>query len=274
MSTTNKTLVVKGLASSYGAIKALRGVDLKVVGGSVVSVVGRNGAGKSTLLNTLCGVVKADAGEVHFGDLDLSGQTAQKVTKSGVALVPEGRKIIAPLTVKENLHLSDAAKRKSDRDMEAWVFELFPRLKERTKQYAGSLSGGEQQMLAIGRALMTHPELLVLDEPSMGLAPLVVDKVYEYQHPSGGAGRQLGVVGCRLHVCRSAGRGGCQRHPRRSRKERLHRQRLLLVVAHSRETSYGSVFFWFALSCHRCGARRGVGRMSICTGCGCSRRGR
>ena len=179
MSTTNKTLVVKGLASSYGAIKALRGVDLKVVGGSVVSVVGRNGAGKSTLLNTLCGVVKADAGEVRFGDLDLSGQTAQKVTKSGIALVPEGRKIIAPLTVKENLHLSNAAKRNSDRDMEAWVFELFPRLKERVKQYAGSLSGGEQQMLAIGRALMTHPELLVLDEPSMGLAPLVVDKVYE-----------------------------------------------------------------------------------------------
>ena len=174
-----KALVVKGLKASYGSIQAIRGVDLKVVGGSVVAVVGRNGAGKSTLLNTICGVMKSDEGSVLFGDDDLSGKSAQKVTRSGVALVPEGRRIIAPLTVRENLSLSKAARRKSDRDMESWVFELFPILKTRSKQYAGSLSGGEQQMLAIGRALMTHPELIVLDEPSMGLAPFVVDKVYE-----------------------------------------------------------------------------------------------
>lgn len=175
----NRALVVKGLKASYGSIQAIRGVDLKVVAGSVVAVVGRNGAGKSTLLNTICGVMKSDEGSVHFGDDDLSGKSAQKVTRSGVALVPEGRRIIAPLTVRENLNLSRAARRKSDRDMETWVFELFPILKDRSKQYAGSLSGGEQQMLAIGRALMTHPELIVLDEPSMGLAPFVVDKVYE-----------------------------------------------------------------------------------------------
>lgn len=176
---TDKSLEVRGLTASYGSIKALRGVDLKVVQGSVVAVVGRNGAGKSTLLNTICGVMKADGGTVRFGDRDLSGMSAQRVTRSGLALVPEGRRIIAPLTVRENLSLSKAAKRKSDRDMESWVYELFPILKDRAKQFAGSLSGGEQQMLAIGRALMAHPDLIVLDEPSMGLAPFVVDKVYE-----------------------------------------------------------------------------------------------
>ena len=176
---TDKSLEVRGLTASYGSIKALRGVDLKVVQGSVVAVVGRNGAGKSTLLNSICGVMKSDGGTVRFGDHDLSGMSAQRVTRSGLALVPEGRRIIAPLTVRENLGLSKAARRKSDRDMESWVFELFPILKDRAKQYAGSLSGGEQQMLAIGRALMTHPDLIVLDEPSMGLAPFVVDKVYE-----------------------------------------------------------------------------------------------
>lgn len=176
---TDKSLEVRGLTASYGSIKALRGVDLKVVQGSVVAVVGRNGAGKSTLLNTICGVMKADEGTVRFGDRDLSGISAQRVTRSGLALVPEGRRIIAPLTVRENLSLSKAAKRKSDRDMESWVYELFPILKDRAKQFAGSLSGGEQQMLAIGRALMAHPDLIVLDEPSMGLAPFVVDKVYE-----------------------------------------------------------------------------------------------
>ncbi|MFM8868355.1 MAG: ABC transporter ATP-binding protein [Ilumatobacteraceae bacterium] len=176
---TDKSLEVRGLTASYGSIKALRGVDLKVVQGSVVAVVGRNGAGKSTLLNSICGVMKSDGGTVRFGDRDLTGMSAQRVTRSGLALVPEGRRIIAPLTVRENLGLSKAARRKSDRDMESWVFELFPILKDRAKQYAGSLSGGEQQMLAIGRALMTHPDLIVLDEPSMGLAPFVVDKVYE-----------------------------------------------------------------------------------------------
>lgn len=176
---TDNSLEVRGLTASYGSIKALRGVDLKVVQGSVVAVVGRNGAGKSTLLNSICGVMKSDGGTVRFGDRDLSGMSAQRVTRSGLALVPEGRRIIAPLTVRENLGLSKAARRKSDRDMESWVFELFPILKDRAKQYAGSLSGGEQQMLAIGRALMTHPDLIVLDEPSMGLAPFVVDKVYE-----------------------------------------------------------------------------------------------
>jgi branched-chain amino acid transport system ATP-binding protein len=176
---TDKSLEVRGLTASYGSIKALRGVDLKVVQGSVVAVVGRNGAGKSTLLNTICGVMKADGGTVRFGDRDLSGMSAQRVTRSGLALVPEGRRIIAPLTVRENLSLSKAARRKSDRDMESWVYELFPILKDRAKQFAGSLSGGEQQMLAIGRAVMAHPDLIVLDEPSMGLAPFVVDKVYE-----------------------------------------------------------------------------------------------
>jgi branched-chain amino acid transport system ATP-binding protein len=176
---TDNSLEVRGLTASYGSIKALRGVDLKVPPGSVVAVVGRNGAGKSTLLNTICGVMKADSGTVRFSNHNLSGLSAQRVTRSGLALVPEGRRIIAPLTVRENLSLSKAAKRKSNQDMESWVYELFPILKDRATQFAGSLSGGEQQMLAIGRALMTHPDLIVLDEPSMGLAPFVVDKVYE-----------------------------------------------------------------------------------------------
>jgi len=173
------TLEVKGLHSSYGAIKAIRAVSLKVLRGSFVAVVGRNGAGKSTLLNSICGILKSDQGSIRFGDIDLEGKSAVAVTRAGVALVPEGRRIIGTLTVKENLRLSRAARRPSDRDLEAWVGELFPILKQRSNQYAGSLSGGEQQMLAIGRALMTNPEVIVLDEPSMGLAPFVIDKVYE-----------------------------------------------------------------------------------------------
>jgi len=176
---SNRILNVTDLKASYGAIEALKGVNLIVAKGSFVAVVGRNGAGKSTLLNTICGIIKAKSGSVKFHETDITDYSVQKRVRSGIALVPEGRKVIATLSVRENLILSRASKIKSEQDLETWTYELFPRLKERRTQYAGSLSGGEQQMLAIGRAIMTNPQLVVLDEPSMGLAPFIVDKVFE-----------------------------------------------------------------------------------------------
>lgn len=194
MKKSKNSLITKDLFSSYGTIKALRGVNVTVPAGAVVAVIGRNGAGKSTLLNTICGVIKSESGSVHFGSINVTNYPSQKLTRAGIALVPEGRKIIAPLTVQENLLLSKASKRESSQDIESWVFELFPQLKTRLKQYAGSLSGGEQQMLAIGRALMTNPEIVVLDEPSMGLAPFVTDKVFESLITINNSGISLLVV--------------------------------------------------------------------------------
>jgi branched-chain amino acid transport system ATP-binding protein len=179
MTKVRNSLVVQNLSASYGSIRAVRDVSIKVPQGSVVAVIGRNGAGKSTLLNGICGVIKIDGGKVLYGSNDVTNYPSQKLAKAGIALVPEGRKIIAPLTVRENIALSKTAKRGRSEDLENWVYELFPQLKVRLSQYAGSLSGGEQQMLAISRAIMTNPELVVLDEPSMGLAPLVVEKVFE-----------------------------------------------------------------------------------------------
>ena len=169
MTKVRNSLVVQNLSASYGSIRAVRDVSIKVPQGSVVAVIGRNGAGKSTLLNGICGVIKIDGGKVLYGSNDVTNYPSQKLAKAGIALVPEGRKIIAPLTVRENIALSKAAKRGRSEDLENWVYELFPLLKVRLSQYAGSLSGGEQQMLAISRAVMTNPEL----------APLVVEKVFE-----------------------------------------------------------------------------------------------
>lgn len=178
VATTDK-LIVDGLVAGYGGIVALRGVSLEVDPGEIVTVVGRNGAGKSTLLNTVCGLVQARSGTVTLGGRSLTRQPAHKITRAGLALVPEGRCVVAPLTVAENLNLSKSARRSNAKEMTEWVFELFPRLWERREQHAGSLSGGEQQMLAVGRALVTNPTFLLLDEPSMGLAPTIVDKVFE-----------------------------------------------------------------------------------------------
>lgn len=173
-------LDVRDLHVSYGAIKALRGVSFKVEPGQVVSLVGANGAGKSTTLNAISGLLKPVRGQIVFSQMDITGWRADRVTASGLVQVPEGRQIIATMTVLENLMLG--AYPRTDRDsvdadLES-IFSRFPRLHERRYQRAGSLSGGEQQMLAVGRALMARPRLLMLDEPSMGLAPLLVNEVF------------------------------------------------------------------------------------------------
>ena len=172
-------LNVSQLSASYGAIRAVRGIDLKVDAGRLCVLLGSNGAGKSTTLRSIAGLHRPVAGSITLGGKEISRLPVHSVVRSGLALVPEGRMVVAPLTVAENLDLSLFSKRNDDSQIIARVYDLFPRLKERRKQRAGLLSGGEQQMLAIGRALMTRPDVLLLDEPSMGLAPAVVDLVFD-----------------------------------------------------------------------------------------------
>lgn len=174
-------LEVHDLHTSYGAIKALRGISLNVEHGQVVCLIGANGAGKSTALNTISGLLKPSQGRIQFDGADITGWRADRVTGLGLAQVPEGRQIIAPMTVYENLLIGAHLRRERaavSADLDN-IFAQFPRLHERRDQRAGSLSGGEQQMLAVGRALMMRPRLLMLDEPSMGLAPLLVNQIFE-----------------------------------------------------------------------------------------------
>ena len=174
-------LKIKDLHVSYGGIRALRGVDLEVPDGKIVTLIGANGAGKSTLLRTISGLVKADNGSITYDDTELLGKPINKVLELGVAQVPEGRRVFADMTVLENLKIG-AYLRKDKNEIEKdiqWVYSLFPRLEERHWQLAGTLSGGEQQMLAVGRALMGRPKVLMMDEPSLGLAPLVVQGIFD-----------------------------------------------------------------------------------------------
>jgi branched-chain amino acid transport system ATP-binding protein len=174
-------LRIENVTSGYGGITAIRGVTLEVREGQMVALIGPNGAGKSTLLNTISGFVRAKGGGVHFADTDVTNAAPHRIARLGLLQVPEGRQILGPLTVRENLELGRLATRSrasgTDADLER-VFKLFPRLAERLTQMAGSLSGGEQQMLAIGRALMGRPKVLLLDEPSLGLAPRVSEEVF------------------------------------------------------------------------------------------------
>jgi branched-chain amino acid transport system ATP-binding protein len=172
-------LEVDGLTSSYGGLPAIRDISLGVEAGEIVAVIGSNGAGKSTLLKTIAGMMRADAGEVRLAGKPLTRLRLHEVTQAGVALVPEGRRLFPRLKVKDNLRLGSYMRRGSpDRDRPlAFVFALFPRLAERMDQRAETLSGGEQQMLAVGRALMTEPKLLMLDEPSQGIMPKLVDEI-------------------------------------------------------------------------------------------------
>jgi branched-chain amino acid transport system ATP-binding protein len=173
-------LEVDNIRARYGAIEALKGVSLKVEEGEVVTLIGSNGAGKSTTLRSITGLTPASAGKITFAGEDITRMPAGDIVKRGIALSPEGRHCFARMTVRENLDLGAFLRRGPEiaADMDR-VFELFPRLKERENQKAGTMSGGEQQMLAIGRALMAKPKLLLLDEPSMGIAPILVQRIYE-----------------------------------------------------------------------------------------------
>jgi branched-chain amino acid transport system ATP-binding protein len=174
-------LEVSDIRARYGAIEALKGVSLTVEEGEVVTLIGSNGAGKSTTLRSISGLTPASAGTVTFDGEDITRVPAHEIVVRGIALSPEGRHCFARMTVRENLELGAHRRTKGPeiaQDLER-VFELFPRLQERERQKAGTMSGGEQQMLAIGRALMARPKLLMLDEPSMGIAPILVARIYE-----------------------------------------------------------------------------------------------
>ena len=174
-------LKIKDLHVSYGGIRALRGVDLEVPDGKIVTLIGANGAGKSTTLRTISGLVKAESGSITYDGKELLGLSINKILEQGIAQSPEGRRVFPNLTVLENLKIGAYLRKYRDgieKDVR-WIYELFPRLEERHWQPAGTLSGGEQQMLAVGRALMSRPKLLMMDEPSLGLAPLVVQGIFD-----------------------------------------------------------------------------------------------
>jgi branched-chain amino acid transport system ATP-binding protein len=175
---TQLQLRVEGLEVRYGAIQALRGVGFEVHAGEIVALIGSNGAGKSTLLRAVSGLIRPSAGRILLEGEDVTGRKPEAIVRLGCSHVPEGRRIFANLTVRENLQMGAYAKRGSEAARMERVFTLFPRLCERLKQPAGTLSGGEQQMLAIGRALMAEPRLLLCDEPSLGLAPLLVQQIF------------------------------------------------------------------------------------------------
>ncbi|HEY5528457.1 MAG TPA: ABC transporter ATP-binding protein [Thermoleophilia bacterium] len=173
-------LVLSGVRASYGRIEVLHGLDLTVGDGEIVTVIGANGSGKSTLLKAISGMVKVSKGSIEFAGTRVDSMSVEGIVGRGLVQIPEGRQLFGPLSVEENLQLGGyiRRRRKSGADQMKRVFELFPRLEERRKQQAGTLSGGEQQMLAIARALMAEPQLLLLDEPSMGLAPILVKEIF------------------------------------------------------------------------------------------------
>jgi branched-chain amino acid transport system ATP-binding protein len=194
-------LEVRGLHVYYGDARALWGVELHVDEGETVCIVGPNGAGKSTLVNTLAGLHRQLGGQILMHGVDITRLPAHQICRHGLAIVPEGRRIFPAMSVQDNLDLGAYRReaRADYRESLAWVHELFPRLRERASQIAGSLSGGEQQMLAIGRALMAKPKLLLLDEPSLGLAPVVIDEVFEVLQTIGQRGVSILLVEQNVH---------------------------------------------------------------------------
>lgn len=189
-------LKVTDLSVSYGAIRALKGISFEVEKGEIITLIGSNGAGKTTTLHSVSNLIKKTGGTIEFEGEDITNLSADKIVQKGLVQVPEGRRVFANMSVKENLEMGafirkDRAKIKSDME---WCFELFPRLKERISQISGTLSGGEQQMLAMARALMTKPALLLLDEPSMGLAPILVDEIFSIIQKISSAGTTILLV--------------------------------------------------------------------------------
>lgn len=172
-------LEIRGLSVNYGGINAVKEIDLDVPQGQIVTLIGANGAGKSTVLRTVSGLVRTKIGSIRYNGEEILGKTPDYIVSKGVTLVPEGRRVFTDLTVLENLKIGAYLRKDNIQPDIDYVYELFPRLKEREWQYAGTLSGGEQQMLAVGRALMSRPKLIMMDEPSLGLAPLVVKSIFE-----------------------------------------------------------------------------------------------
>ncbi len=203
-------LEIEDLHVSYGAIRALHGVSFHVEEGEIVTLIGANGAGKSTTLRTISGLLYPDKGKITYGGVNLIGKDADAIVRMGITHVPEGRKIFAPLTVRENLEMG-AYTRQDRREIEEtmeWVFGLFPRLKERAEQTGGTLSGGEQQMLALARGLMAKPRLLLMDEPSMGLAPILVEEIFETIQEINQQGVTLLLVEQNAHMALSVAHRG------------------------------------------------------------------
>ena len=172
-------LEIRNLSVSYGGINAVKDINLDVPEGQIVTLIGANGAGKSTILRTISGLVKTKIGSVTYEGKELLGKSPDYIVSQGVTLVPEGRRVFTDLTVLENLKIGAYLRKDNIEPDIEYVYSLFPRLKERAWQYAGTLSGGEQQMLAVGRALMSRPKLIMMDEPSLGLAPLVVKSIFD-----------------------------------------------------------------------------------------------
>ena len=179
MSENRNLLDIKDLHVSYGAIKAIKGIDLHVKQGEVIAILGANGAGKTTTLRTISGLLKSNQGQILFDGKDITKTAAHKIVELGMSHSPEGRRVFGTLSTEENLLMGAYILKKYDSKKLDWIYEILPRLKERRKQLAGTLSGGEQQMLAIGRSIMNNPKLLILDEPSLGLAPVLVKVIFK-----------------------------------------------------------------------------------------------
>jgi len=172
-------LKIDGLKVNYGGIEAVKGITFEVPERQIVTLIGANGAGKSTTLRTIAGLVKPAAGRIHLQGEDITGLTPDRIVSKGITLVPEGRRVFPDMTVLENLKIGAYLRKDDLEDDIKWVYDLFPRLQERSWQAAGTLSGGEQQMLAVGRALMSRPKIIMMDEPSLGLAPIVVRGIFD-----------------------------------------------------------------------------------------------
>ena len=195
MTSSDLLLSVQDLSVSYSAIRAVRSISFEIKAGEIVTLIGANGAGKSTVLNTLSGLIKPDAGSIVFSGENIVGMKPHKIVEAGLALCPEGRRVFSRMSVAENLEMGGYTHSDEENaETRELVYEHFPCLRERRRQMAGTLSGGEQQMLAMGRALMSRPKLLMLDEPSMGLAPLLIEEIFSIIKTLGAAGTTILLV--------------------------------------------------------------------------------